>query len=68
MKIAEVRDLWNVCQSYTIRYIVILLVKLSDFSLLEANISFRRIYQDNQSLPNDLKSKFKIFNLGVDFI
>ena len=31
---------------------------------------FRSIYEDNQSLPNDadLKSKCKIFNIGIDCI
>ena len=34
------------------------------------DIKFRRIYEDNRSFPNgtDLKFKFKIFNMGVDFI
>ena len=34
------------------------------------DINFRRIYEDNRILSNgtDLKFKFKIFNMGVDFI
>ena len=34
------------------------------------DIKFQRIYEDNRSFPsgNDLKFKFKIFNVGVDFI
>ena len=34
------------------------------------DIHFRRIYEDNRSLPNDadLKSKVKIFYMGVDCI
>ena len=34
------------------------------------DINFRRIYEDNRSLPNDtdLKFMFKIFNMGVVFI
>ena len=34
------------------------------------DINFRHIYEDNRSLPigTDLKFKFKIFNMGVDFI
>ena len=34
------------------------------------DINFRRIYEGNRSFPNDadLKSKFKIFNIGVDYI
>ena len=50
---------------------VILLIKLSDFSLLEVSeINCRRIYEDSRSLPNDadLNYKFKIFNMGDDFI
>ena len=35
-----------------------------------SDIHFRRIYEDNRSLPNDteLKSELMIFNMGVDFI
>ena len=67
--ISEVGAEWNFCRSYTIRYEVILQVKLSYFSLLK-DIKFRRIYEDNRSFPNgnDLKFEFKIFNMGVDFI
>ena len=71
--IAEVGAKWNFCRSYIIRYEVILQEKLSYFSLLKTiknDLNFRRIYEDNRSLPNaaDQKFKFKIFNLGVDFI
>ena len=39
-------------------------------SQFEDNINFRQIYDNNRSSPNDadLKSKFMIFNMGVDFI
>ena len=62
--IAEVGAERNFCRSYIIRYEVILQVKLSYFTLLEiTDIKFRRIYEDNRSLPNDadLKSKYKIW-------
>ena len=33
-------------------------------------INFRRMYEDNRCFPNgtDLKFKYKIFNMGVDFM
>ena len=33
-------------------------------------IKFRRIYEETRNLPNgtDLKFKFKLVNMGVDFI
>ena len=65
------------CRSYIIRYEVILHVKLSYFSFLNikrqleiTDINFRRIYEDNRSLPNnaDRKSKFEICKMDVNFI
>ena len=71
-KIAEVTAEWKFCRSYIIRYEVILQEKLSYFikSQLEVTaINFRLIHEDNR-FPNDadLKIKFEIFNMGVDFI
>ena len=55
--ISEVGAELNFCRSYIIRYEVILQVKLC------------WIYEDNRSFSNgtDLKFKFKIFNMVVDF-
>ena len=51
---------------------IVVLVKLSYFNcqLDFTVINFWRIYKENRSLPNDvdLKSRYKIFNVGVDFI
>ena len=46
------------------------LLQLIKRQLEITDINFRRIYENNQSFPNgtDLKFKFKIFNMGVDFI
>ena len=46
------------------------LLQLIKRELEITDISFGRIYEDNRSFPNgaDLKFKFKIFNMGVDFI
>ena len=71
--ISEVEPEWNFRRSYIIRYEVILqvaLLQLIKRQLEITNINFRRIYEDNRSFPNgnDLKFKFKIFNMGVDFI
>ena len=46
------------------------LLELIRRQLEVTDISFRRIYEDKRSLSNDadLKSKFVIFNIGVDFI
>ena len=40
-----------------------------DADNLVTDINFRLIYEDNRSFPNDadVQSKFKIFNLGVEF-
>ena len=60
----------NFCRSYIIRYEVILQVKLSLRQLEIPGINFRRIYEDNRNFPRgaDLKFKFMILNMGVDFI
>ena len=46
------------------------LLQLIKRQLEITDINFRRIYEDNRSFPNgtDLKFKFKIFNMGVNFI
>ena len=44
------------------------LLQLTKSQLEVTDINFRPIHEDNQSFLNDLKIKFKIFNLGADFI
>ena len=46
------------------------LLKLIKRQLEITEINFRRIYENNRSFPNgnDLKFKFQLFNMGVDFI
>ena len=46
------------------------LLQLIKIQLEITDINFPRIYEDNRSFPNgtDLKFKFKIFNMVVDFI
>ena len=55
---------------HTIRSYFTTKVELLELQLKITDINFRRIYEDNRSLPNDtdLKFKFKIFSMGVEFI
>ena len=71
--IAEVTPEWSFNRSCIIRYEVIQQVKLSYFIKTQLEVTdtnFRPIHEDNRRLPNDddLKSKFKICKMDVNFI
>ena len=62
--------LYHTIRSYFTRKVELLCLLNIKRQLEITDINFRRIYEDNRSLPNDtdLIFKFKIFHMDVDFI